>query len=185
MAEASDLLLGTQVAQAGIGMGNAFAQSGAIRSQGRFEAARDTLNAQNADLQAQGALYRGEKEAQAKAYQTRKLIGAQRAAAAANGIAADTGSPLGAQVKAAEIGGLDENTIRTGAYLNSLGYKMSSADLRTQATLAKLSAGNASRATLLSGGLGAARDIESGLYYRDKYSTPQSDPWADPSRMLG
>jgi hypothetical protein len=153
-------------------LAGSISQANAIKQQGSFQAARDNINAGWAGIQGNQALLAGAREAAVKQFQIRQQLGAQRAAAAANGVAPDSGSAMNAQVFTAGVGAADVKQIQNNAAMQSLGFQAQGADYQTQAALARISSGFNARSTILSGGLNAARDIQTGVYYQNRFATP-------------
>ena len=169
----SDMNTGLLIAQ-GLGtLGSSYSQSQALRAQGSFEKSQYDLNARMADLQAQDAIARADREAGLQSYRTKRMLGAQRAALAANGVDVGAGSALMAQEETAAMGAIDAETIRRNGIMESLGYQMQSASDRTHGKMSRLAATNAARSTILSGGLTAAREIGRGAYLYGQVKVPK------------
>jgi len=129
--------------------------SSAISTKAMGEAQKATFetNARMAKLQAEDAIKRGDKAAALHAQKVKKLIGAQRAAYAGQGVDISIGSPLDIQEETAELGALDVLTIRNNAYREAWGYRAQALDYTTQGKFASLEAKARARNTLLTGGL--------------------------------
>lgn len=161
----------TQAILAGANAVSGFAsqqqQARALTSQAGFDS---TL----AGLQAKDAVARGELAANQRGVQTRRTIGAQRAASAASGIDANSGSAVDLQGQEASFGALDETMIRNNAAREAWGYT-------TQANLNSVAAQNEaaslkaqSYGTLLTGAVKSY-----GLYQgRQKNTLDLTDPHA-------
>jgi hypothetical protein len=177
MSNANALMSGVSAGSAFIDMSSAFDQAQALRTRGDIAKRAGEQNARMAELQAEDAITRGEKTASRSDAATQKLIGAQRAALAAQGIFVDSGSGLDAQVEAGRIGAEDAATIRINAYREALGLKSKAANDRFSGEISKISGDQDSRNTLLSGGLRATgRLLDSGKFYseykKDIYKSP-------------
>ncbi|NIF51403.1 hypothetical protein [Burkholderia sp. Ax-1724] len=100
----------------------------------------------------------GENQVAAKQAQTSQMIGAERAAMAANGVDLDSGSALRIQGDTAKLGDVDAMTIRNNAARQAYGYQLQGLSYSQQAGLDEASASNAKTA----GYLGAFSSIVSG-----------------------
>lgn len=150
-----------------------YSQSQAIKAQGRFQKNQLEFNASVAELQAEDAITRGNKEALNKRKQSKQVIGSQRAALAAQGIEvnADTASQI--QEDTAGLAAEDIITIKNNAWREAWGYRVQAQDLRTQAAMAKSAARFNQTQTILTGGLQFARDVSGGVkdYHSYKNAT--------------
>lgn len=142
-------------ALAGLALVSAYSQSEAIKLEGNYQKQIYQTNAQFADLQSKNAIQIGNQNAAAIQRKTKKIIGAQRAAAAAQGIEVNSGSPLALQAETDYLGELDAITAKNNAWQEALGYKAQSSNLMFQGNQAQAAAQHRARNTLLSGGLQA------------------------------
>lgn len=115
------------------------AQSAALQ----YQAQVAQNNQKIAGQYAQQAIADGENKVAAKQQQTAQMIGAQRAAMAANGIDLDSGSPLRLQEDTAKLGNVDALTIRNNAAREAYGYQVQGLSYGQQAQLDEASASNA------------------------------------------
>lgn len=138
-------------------------QASAIKSEASFLASQYERNAQLAEFQAKESIKEGETAAQQRAQQVKKLIGRQRATAAAQGIEVNADSALDLQAEAAGFGALDIVTIRNNAWKQAWGYRVDSANNMSQARLTLVAGKYGARQTLLTGGMQAALDIAGGM----------------------
>ena len=136
-------------------LGTSVVEAGAAKTAGRIQAQQLEFNAKLAELNAQDAMRRGEKEAKKIRKQTKQVVGAQRAALAAQGIDVDVDTGADIQESAEVIGRLDEETVRTNARKEAFGLKVAAEDLRGQAGLTRFAAKSKARTSLLTGGIGA------------------------------
>ncbi len=165
MGEMNSALL---VAQ-GLGtLAGSYSKSQSIRAQGSFAQSQSNLNARMAQLQAQDATLRADREAGLQSYRTKRLLGAQRAALAAQGVDVGAGSALMAKEETAAMGALDAETIRRNGIMESLGFQMQAASDVTQGRMSRLASRNAARSTILTGGLTAARELGRAKYAYDR-----------------
>lgn len=143
---------------------------GAYR-QGQAQSAADAYQAQVArnnqivaGQYAQQATQDGENKVAAKQEQTAQMIGAQRAAMAANGVDLDSGSPLRVQQDTAKLGEVDAMTIRNNAAREAYGYQLQGLSYGQQAQLDESASENAETAGSLnafSSILGGASSVAS------------------------
>ena len=145
-------------------IGTAFAQSGAQKAASIYQESVYRSNERMAEVQAADAISRGEKEAKKTLQNTRVLVGAQRAAMAAQGLDLESGSALDIQQETAGIGAMDALDIKNNAWREAWGYKVQANQYGQQAAFTKITGKNQSRTTLLTGGLSAAKDIATGYY---------------------
>ncbi|MBD1412793.1 hypothetical protein NUJ30_08765 [Burkholderia contaminans] len=115
------------------------AQSAALQYQAQVAANNQKI----ANQYAQQAIADGENKVAAKQQQTAQMIGAQRAAMAANGIDLDSGSPLRLQQDTAKLGNVDALTIRNNAAREAYGYQVQGLSYGQQAQLDEAGASNA------------------------------------------
>lgn len=154
----------------GVGsLSTAYAQSEAIKTQGEYQKQQYSFNEKVANLQAADALKRGDKSASDHKKSTKKLIGAQRAALAAQGIEVDSGSALEIQQDTAALGAADAVQIKNNAWREAWGYRVQASDLGSRGSFAEIASKNEARQTILTGGmkaigsgLGAVRDYYKG-----------------------
>lgn len=164
------LFAATQAVSGGMALGNAFAQSTALRAQGRAENAAAQTNAGWLNLQAQDATMRGERESQIQKQKTKQIIAAQRAAQGAQGLDVNADSALGVQEDAAAYGALDALTIRLNAQREAMGLSSKAAAESSRGRMAWLSAKNKAQQSIISGGLAATRDFTYGAYGLSKWN---------------
>lgn len=136
--------------------GQTYSASQAQGAEADYRRSQLELNRQMADIQAKDAIARGDREAEALRARTKKLIGSQRAALAAQGIEVGSGSALDVQADTAALGAVDELTIRNNAWREAFGYRTQALGFGSQGALAALAARNQQRQTILTGGLNFA-----------------------------
>lgn len=133
-------------AQAVFGAASVYQRAGAL------DAAAD-FNRRMAALQAQDALARGDQQAALTGAQTRRTVGYQKAAAAANGVDPGTGSALDTEASTTAVGAQDAATIRANAMREAWGLTtqadLDAAASRSEATATRWGAGQ----TLLTGAM--------------------------------
>lgn len=148
------LTIGSTVSQ----FGEQRRQAKTAEVMGDYEAQLYNQNAGLADMQAADAIARG-REAELKVRgDSRQLVGAQRAALAAQGIAIDSGSAADVIENDAMMGELDALTVRNNARRAAWGFNVQGEQYRAQGELARAVGRNTAKAlrrgsvnTLLSG----------------------------------
>ncbi len=124
---------------------------GAI-DQGNYQAGVASNNAKLQQYAAADATARGAIEEQQQRTRTRQLMGAQRAALAANGVDASTGTASNLLQDSAASGEFDALTIRANAAKAAWGYNTQAAAFKAEARNARSAGKNAAFTTLLTGG---------------------------------
>ena len=162
---AGNLGLVSQLIGMGATVGNTLAQSRAARTQANYDASVADQNARMSAFQAEDALRRGETETNRARMATKRLIGSQRAAMAAQGIEVDSGSAMDIQEDTAALGALDAQAIQNNAYMEAFGYKSQAIDYTAKAKMSKLEGRTKARNSLLTGGLQFARDLTGAVDY--------------------
>ena len=151
-------------------MATSYSQSKAIKSEGAYEKQLHETNARLADLQAEDAIRRGDKEALQHKKTVKKIIGSQRARMAAQGLDLESDDALAIQQESAEFGALDTLQIKNNAWREAWGYRVQSNDYLGRARYAEITSKSKARQTLLTGGMSVAKDIAYGSYL-SKYGT--------------
>lgn len=139
-------VVGAGVAVAGAGY-SAYSQYQA----GKSAQALNNYNAQQETVNAQTAVRDANNAANSERHRNQQILGKQRAALAANGVAIDTGSPLLLEMNSAanlEMGALE--TERQGGIAASRGYQQAELD-RMQGNVARKTGALNAGATLLQG----------------------------------
>lgn len=155
-------------AQGAQSLAGAYSQSQALQAEGAASKTLANANARFSDLAADDAVIRGEKEAVRIKRDTKRLIGSQRVALAAQGIDVGSGSALDVQEDTAAFGATDAETARNNAWREAMGYKVQAADQRFRGDFAERSSRSAARSTLLTGGLQAINYGAQAYYLRNK-----------------
>lgn len=150
MGDASSLLtIGTAFIQGVQGRNQAKAQ----RLEGQYLEDTYNANARIMDMQAQDAIDRGDKNAQKMKTQTKKLIGSQRAAMAAQGLDLEEDDALAIQQETAAFGAEDAQTIKNNAWQEAWGYRVQAQDYRNKGVFANITGKQKARSTVLTTGL--------------------------------
>lgn len=112
-------------------------QGNAAKAQGDYQAAVLRNNKILADRAAEDAVKRGDIAEGNQAYETKALIGRQRAQFAANGVDVNVGSAVDIQSDTAAIGQQAQLTIRSNAAREALGYRTQGMNFAADAGLAE------------------------------------------------
>lgn len=156
---------------AATGLAGSFADAQSIRAQGDYQNEMAKINAKYAEFSAESAIKRGDKAATDVKKQTKKLIGSQRAALAAQGIQIDSGSALDVQEDTAMIGQQEALKIKNNAWMEAFGFKVQAQQDTQQGKIAKMAANNTASATIATGGWQA---VSGGLDAISKSNTYQN-----------
>lgn len=150
-------------------VGNAYAQAGAIRAQGRY--AQDNLqgNAQLADMATADASKRGSVANSKLLRNAAGLASTQKTAYAGQGVDVTQGSAAEVQADTAHLAAEDARTLQSNAYREGWGHQVEAMNYRNQARMGHLGARNDANMTLLTGGLGFGRDVMNGAMMKQRY----------------
>lgn len=163
-------------------LGGAYAQSRALRTQGKYESQQLGFNARMADLQAEGAERRGQEDAKQIQRERARILGAQRASAAGQGVVVDAGSALAGQEETAYFSGMDLDTAAFNAFSEAWGHRAQGTGYRQQSRMTRLAGKNASRSTLITGGINAANALAISRYNYERYRTSAPAPYTSTNR---
>jgi len=133
----------------------AYSQAQAYEAQGYYQKKMSKINASFAEMEAEDAIKRGDREAGDVRRRGKKIHGAQRAALAAQGIDIDSGSALDIQDEARSMTEQDALTVRNNAWREAWGYRVQASNATAEGRMAQLTARGNARNTLLTGGLQA------------------------------
>lgn len=128
----------------------------ALMAQGEFQKNAAYTNASYSDMQAEDAVYRGQKNAENYMKKVNQIQGKQTASLAAQGVDVASGSAAKVQESTHNMGALDASTIRVNAYKEAFGYKTQAINQRLQGDLTGISSAQAANNTLITGGLSIA-----------------------------
>jgi hypothetical protein len=121
-------------------------------------------NARYTDWNAQDAIKRGEADEQEVIRETKRVMGAQTAAAAAQGVKVNEGSALALQEETAVAGAQARETVKNNAWREAFGFRVEAQETRMKARLTKEIGAKEANATLLTGGLKALSETGRALY---------------------
>jgi len=163
------MAVSTNLAQGINTAGNAYVSAKATRAQGEYQKRIADINARTADAQAEDAVARGDREAAKKLQDTRKAMGAQKAAMAANGMDVNSADAIDILNETEVVGQTDIATIKTNAWREAWGYKSQAVSMAGEGNMKNLAAQNTARATLISGGMDAMTyGLKAGDAYKNK-----------------
>ena len=143
---------------------SSYAQANATKSQAAYEQSTYEANSRLSEIQAADAIKRGDAAAKGIKEQTKKLIGGQRAALAAQGQNLEADDALAIQEETAGLGTLDAFNTKNNAWREAWGFRNQAEQSRNKATFTGLAGKASARNTLLTGGLQAAKTISYGGY---------------------
>ncbi|MBA3755528.1 MAG: hypothetical protein H0X02_04580 [Nitrosomonas sp.] len=143
-------------------------QSQAQEAQGDYTRQQMETNADLAEMNAADTIKRGDQAANVKKTQAKGVVGAQRAALAAQGLDLSDGSAAEIQAETAELGELDAMSIKNDAWRQAWGYRVEASNSRAGGQWAQMAGRNSARNTMLAGGISAFQTGLSGYKPKDK-----------------
>lgn len=164
MGMSTALLASSMLVSAAGTAATSYSQSKAQRAEGNYQKQIFETNARLAEIQAEDATRRGDKAAKDHLAKTKKLIGSQRAAMAAQGLNLKEDDALALQQETAAYGAMDAQEIKNNAFREAWGYKVQANDYTYRGRMAKITGDSTARQSILTGGLGIAKDLSYGLY---------------------
>jgi hypothetical protein len=159
------LTIGTALLQGKMGYDQAKAQ----RQEGKYLQQTYDANARIAMMQADDAIDRGNKKAQDLKTQTKKLVGSQRVAMAAQGLDLEADDALAIQQETASMGAVDAQTIKNNAWQEAWGFRVASQDYTNKGTFANITAKQKAKSTILTTGLSIMNTFASSGKSTPKY----------------
>jgi hypothetical protein len=167
------LIAGTALAVAGT-----VASTYATYSQARYEAKVDEANRKQASAAASDALNRGETDVLNESRKRSQLVGAQRAAMAANGIDVSFGNAADVTADTEMFASQDAQTLRENAAREAHGYDVNAANYGAAAEASRSKA----TAALISGALSVGSTIAGGA---SRYGSMQAGRSGASSGAMG
>jgi len=149
-------------------------QARAMKAQGAFRKQQADANARMAMIQSDAALESGDRAAGVARRKGSAIEGAQKLAAAAQGIDINAGSALDLQLETQQMSEIDVNTIKNNAWREAWGYRAQADNLTGQGNMAASSANFNARSTVLTGGIQAGGYALQGLAAYSRGQTAQS-----------
>jgi hypothetical protein len=122
------------------------------------------LNAKYAEIQARDAIRRGGQMAKRRAEEVGQVVGEQRVAGAAQGLAVGSGTIAEIQEEAITVGMMDALEIENNAYREAMGYKVQAAQNLVTGAARRLEARQEAETTLTTRVIGTARDVADRYY---------------------
>lgn len=141
-----------------LGAAGQIQQGQATAAANNYNAKVQEMNAQLSERRSRDAIDRGKADEQRKRTEVARVMGAQKAAMAANGVDIGYGSPLDTIVDTAKMGELDALTIRSNSYREAYDDNVDAVNKRAGAKLSRMNANAAETA----GYLGAAGTVLTG-----------------------
>lgn len=145
------------------------------------QAAEDAKAQRN---QAEQAKQIGNIDEERRLRQVRQMIGAQRAAAAANGLDPNEGTPLDLQTQTAGLGAEDAMTLRLNAMRQAWGLDVGATNSMNMGAASKVNARNQNTGTLLTG-LGSMANMYSAGRTPSTAPKTRSAPGINPTMTIG
>lgn len=136
-------------------IGNAYAQSQAIKARAAYQGVIAKINAEMATMNAEDAIRRGEITARDYQKEVDGMIGAQKVAYAAQNVDVNFGSAADIQAETRMFGALDVLTIKNNAWREAWGYKVEALNSTFSGKYAEMEGKYGARQALISGGLQA------------------------------
>ncbi len=146
------------VASTALSFVGALSSANAQSQAAKYQAAVARNNSIIAEQNAQAERQKGIVDEQTARMKTAQMIGSEKAAMGANGLAIEKGTNLDVQSSAAELGELNALTIRDNAARKAYGYETQSTNFQAEAGLQDQTAKNATTA----GWLNAGTDLVAG-----------------------
>ena len=124
----------------------------AAKQAGDYNAAIARNNQIIAERQAEDAVKRGDIAADEQRRKTARVLGAQKAAIGASGVALDSGTPMDIFGDTAAFGELDALTIKSNAARDAYGYQVQGMNFEAEGAMARTRGTNAQRASYIQAG---------------------------------
>lgn len=148
---------------------NGIIQAHAYSRQGSYQRSLSNINARMAQMQAVDAVQRGRQTAGMLGNRGAQIEAKQRVAQAASGTDVNSGTNASIQANTQALSRIDQLTAANNAALEAIGFKMQASNLTSQGRMAYIAGrGNAGQ-SIISGGMGFAKGITTGMATYDKY----------------
>jgi hypothetical protein len=141
----------------------AYGQARALRASGKFQQQLAAQNAQLSQLASENAVRAGETRAAVVGMHEGQLLGAQKVAFANQGVDVHSGSAADVATNTAQLGAMDQQTIRINAMRQALGYQIQGVNERFAGIFANLAAKNQADSTMLTGGMKFVAGFNKGI----------------------
>lgn len=163
----SNLMSGSLFAQGLLGIGSGYSQYVLQQAQGEFQKSQFLINRKILNLQAADVLEQGEEAVATHRGEVNKLLSAQKASYASQGIDVTSGVAREVAESTKLLAALDQIKIKNNAWQEAWGLRLQGIGSQGQANLASISSRNAATNSLLTGGIGALSSFgQAGYYYQ-------------------
>ena len=143
----------------------------AATQESKYLESQYNANSRMAMMQAEDAVRRGDQKALEVRKQGKKLVGAQRAAMAAQGLDIEADDALAIQTETAGLTAEDSKQIQNNAWMDAWGYRVQSQDYASKARFARVQGMQKANSTILTTGLGIMNTFASSGKSTPRYST--------------
>jgi hypothetical protein len=150
-------------AQGGLALNQANQDAKTAKAQADYQNKMSFINSQFAEMQARDAINRGEIKAGEVRKAGKQVVGAQKAALAAQGIDISSGSALEIQQDTDRLNQLDAMQVRNNAWREAWGYKVEASQATAQGQMAMIAGKAKAKSTLMTGGMTAANQTAGGF----------------------
>jgi len=159
---------------AGISVLSAAGQANAQGVQADFNSAMADINIRKSKIQEADAIARGSKYASKYRSDVKGVIGSQQVALAGQGVDISSGTAADLQQDTFDRGYEDAQTIENNSFREALGFANQAQDYKINARMGQAAARTNQAGTILTGGLNAARYVNSNLGYGEPNSSKGS-----------
>ena len=139
-------------------------EADAVRQKSEYQTKVYESNANISQINAEGAISRGETAASRIRQTGESIIGSQRAAYAGQGVDVNTGTASQVQQETKTLSALDSLTARNNAWREAWGYKVEALNATRAGLFTKVAANKIADNTLATGGLDAFSKVAGGAY---------------------
>jgi hypothetical protein len=136
-------------------LGSAINSAQAASAQGEYQRMQYDTNARLARVRAADAIERGSKDAHAVHNRGRRVVAAQAAGYAAQGVDVNTGTPADIQAQSARMSAEDTQRVHNNAWREAWGFEVEAQNFTGAGRMAELAANTSAKMTLLTGGMQA------------------------------
>jgi hypothetical protein len=170
----ADLYLAASGGQALAGAGNAYVQSRAMRSQGKYARQTAEDDALMLELQTKSIDAKGARAQALRGKETAGMISRQRGAAAGQGVDVGSANVQSLAADEAGFGAQDVETIGNNTWASAWGVRSEAAQTRRAGRHARDAANFDARMTAATGGLQFGRDLLRAGYEYETFSKPSN-----------
>ncbi len=112
------------------------------------------------EKQAERVIEKGTKDSNLVRVQGEQILGKQQVGLAGQGVDLGSGSALDIQKETITMSSNDARTVQNNAYLDALGIKYQTQDMRNQGNMARIAGDSRAASSLVNAGLGSALTIQ-------------------------